>query len=251
VLVLDEFARVGVRVRFLHQAPQQTPEDELLLQVQGVSAAYERAKMVERVRRGRRQAARLGSRSALAHAPYGYRSMGRMEGVDPPRDEVVLDEARVVRQVFRVGRTGSPVHECGGPAADHAGRAHAPGESALGSWPRRGHAPPSRLQGRSGLRAHAQRPVAAPHPASGAWQEGASAPPRHGGPRAIGRLDHPRRPAHRGRSALRSGAGAVARAPAAPAGGPAWGTLSAPRLAGLRELWRRHPWVDRFLPHEG
>lgn len=100
VLVLEEFARAGVRVVFLNQARQQTPEDELLLQVQGVIAEYERAKIVERVRRGRRHAARLGSLSALAHAPYGYRYVGRAEGVDPPRYEVVLDEARVVRQAF-------------------------------------------------------------------------------------------------------------------------------------------------------
>lgn len=71
VLVLEEFARAGVRVIFLNQAQQQTPEDELLLQVQGGIAEYERAKIVERVRRGRRHAARLGSLSALAHAPYG------------------------------------------------------------------------------------------------------------------------------------------------------------------------------------
>ena len=36
---------------------------------------------------------------------YGYRYVGRPQGVDPPRYEVVLDEARVVRQAFEwVGR---------------------------------------------------------------------------------------------------------------------------------------------------
>jgi site-specific DNA recombinase len=105
VLLLEEFARGGVRVVFLNQAQQQTPEDELLLQVQGVIAEYERAKIIERVRRGRRHAARLGSLSALAQAPYGFRYLGPAQGVDPPRYEVVLDEARVVRQLFEwVGR---------------------------------------------------------------------------------------------------------------------------------------------------
>jgi site-specific DNA recombinase len=53
-LLLEEFARIGVRIVFLNQAHQQTPEDELLLQVQGVIAEYERAKIIERVRsRGR------------------------------------------------------------------------------------------------------------------------------------------------------------------------------------------------------
>jgi site-specific DNA recombinase len=100
VLLLEEFARIGVRVVFLNQAHQQTPEDELLLQVQGVIAEYERAKIIERVRRGRRHAARLGSLSALAHAPYGYRYLGPAQGADPPRYEMVLDEARVIRQMF-------------------------------------------------------------------------------------------------------------------------------------------------------
>ena len=76
VLLLEEFARVGVRVIFLNHVRQQTPEDELLVQVQGVIAEYERAKIMERTRRGRRHAARLGSLSALAHAPYGYRYIG-------------------------------------------------------------------------------------------------------------------------------------------------------------------------------
>jgi len=73
VLLLEEFAGAGVRVVLLNQVQQQTPEDALLLQVQGVIAEYERAQIVERTRRGRRHAARRGSLSALAHAPYGYR----------------------------------------------------------------------------------------------------------------------------------------------------------------------------------
>jgi site-specific DNA recombinase len=105
VLLLDEFARAGVAVAFLNRAGPRTPEDELLVQVQGVIAEYERAQIMERSRRGRRHAARLGSLSVLAHAPYGYRYAGKQHGADPPRYEVVLDEARVVRQVFEwVGR---------------------------------------------------------------------------------------------------------------------------------------------------
>jgi site-specific DNA recombinase len=70
-LVLEELGRVGVRVVFLNREIQQTPEDELLVQVQGVIAEYERAKIIERTRRGRRHAAQQGSVSALVQAPYG------------------------------------------------------------------------------------------------------------------------------------------------------------------------------------
>ena len=69
--MLDEFSRVGVRVVFLNRQSQQTPEDELLVQVQGVIAESERAKIIERTRRGRRYAAQQGAVSALVHAPLG------------------------------------------------------------------------------------------------------------------------------------------------------------------------------------
>jgi site-specific DNA recombinase len=53
----------------------------------------------------RHSADQRGSVSALIHAPYGYRSVGTAQGADLPHDEVVLDEARVVRQIFDwVGR---------------------------------------------------------------------------------------------------------------------------------------------------
>jgi hypothetical protein len=48
-----------------------TPEEELLLQVQGVIAEYERAKILERHRRGKRQAAKSGAVSVFSQAPYG------------------------------------------------------------------------------------------------------------------------------------------------------------------------------------
>jgi len=60
VLLVDEFRRAGVEVIFLNRALGQSPEDDLLLQVQGMIAEYERAKIIERHRRGKRHAARAG-----------------------------------------------------------------------------------------------------------------------------------------------------------------------------------------------
>jgi site-specific DNA recombinase len=45
VLLLDELARAGVEVVFLNRPLGQTAEDHLLLQVQGVIAEYERARV--------------------------------------------------------------------------------------------------------------------------------------------------------------------------------------------------------------
>ena len=58
VLLMEEFQRAGVEVVFLNHACDESPEGELLLQIQGVIAEYERAKMLERCRRGRKQHAR-------------------------------------------------------------------------------------------------------------------------------------------------------------------------------------------------
>ena len=80
VLLLDELTQRGVEVIFLNRPLGQTPEDQLLLQVQGVIAEYERAKFLERSRRGKRHAAQEGRVGILCHAPYGYRYVNKQEG---------------------------------------------------------------------------------------------------------------------------------------------------------------------------
>ena len=100
VLLIDEFRRAGAEVVFLNRPIGGTAEDDLLLQVQGVIAEYERAKILERSRRGRRHAARLGSVSALTGAPFGYRYVSRAQGGGVARFEVAEDEAHIVRLVF-------------------------------------------------------------------------------------------------------------------------------------------------------
>lgn len=105
VLLLDEFKRAGVEVIFLNHGFGQTPEDELLVQVQGMGAEYERAKILERGRRGKRHAALAGSVRVLGQAPYGYRYVPKGAGGGQAHYEIVLEEARVVRQMFDwVGR---------------------------------------------------------------------------------------------------------------------------------------------------
>jgi site-specific DNA recombinase len=100
VLLIDEFRRAGAEVVFLNRPIGGTAEDDLLLQVQGVIAEYERAKILERSRRGRRHAARSGSVSALTGAPFGYRYVSRAEGGGVARFEVVDEESHVVRLIF-------------------------------------------------------------------------------------------------------------------------------------------------------
>jgi site-specific DNA recombinase len=100
VLLVDELRRAGMEVVFLNRALGQSPEDALLLPGQGMIAAYERAKIIERHRRGKRHAARAGVVNVRSGAPYGYRYVTKYDGGGQARDEIVPDEARVVRQIF-------------------------------------------------------------------------------------------------------------------------------------------------------
>ncbi len=99
VLLLEELARCGVACEFVQSPPAETPQERLLVQVQGMLAEYERAQIAERSRRGKRHKARNGSPSVLSGAPYGYRYVKRSEGLEA-RYEVLAGEAAVVRQVF-------------------------------------------------------------------------------------------------------------------------------------------------------
>lgn len=105
VMLVDEFQRAGLELQFLNRELGQSPEDELLLQVQGMIAEYERAKMLERSRRGKRHKAQQGSVNGLCGAPDGYRYIPLAEGGGQARYELIEGEAQVVHQIFDwVGR---------------------------------------------------------------------------------------------------------------------------------------------------
>ena len=80
VLLVDELRRDGVEIVFLNRAIGVSPEEDLLLQMQGMFAEYERAKILERSRRGKRHAAQRGSVNVLGGAPFGYRYVTKRDG---------------------------------------------------------------------------------------------------------------------------------------------------------------------------
>ena len=93
ILLIKEFHRCGVEVIFLnHQDPEDKPEEQLLLQVQGMVAEYERAKILERSRRGKTHAARSGSVSVFSKAPYGYRYISKSAGHGVASFEIIPSE---------------------------------------------------------------------------------------------------------------------------------------------------------------
>jgi site-specific DNA recombinase len=99
VLLIEELARHGVQVMFVNAPQSDSPEDQLLLQFQGMIAEYERAQILERSRRGKRHRARHGEISVLSGAPYGYRYV-RKSDERAGYYEVIEAEADVVRQAY-------------------------------------------------------------------------------------------------------------------------------------------------------
>lgn len=72
LLLIEEFRKLGVEVVFVNKQLSETPEDEMLLQIQGVISEYEREKIMERSRRGKLHAAKRGRVAVLSGAPFGY-----------------------------------------------------------------------------------------------------------------------------------------------------------------------------------
>jgi site-specific DNA recombinase len=101
VLLAEELSRCGVELVFLQAPSGTTPEDQLLVQFQGMIAEYERAQIAERSRRGKRHRAQQGSINVLSGAPYGYRYM-RKSDTAAAYYEVIESEAGVVRRVYEV-----------------------------------------------------------------------------------------------------------------------------------------------------
>jgi site-specific DNA recombinase len=99
VLILEELERLGVRVRFLEgPAHGEDPQATLLVQMQGVIAEYERAKIAERYRRGKLYRARAGE-IPFWKTSYGHRRVVPGDG-GPARIEIFEPEAQIVREIF-------------------------------------------------------------------------------------------------------------------------------------------------------
>ena len=101
VLLAEEFSRCGVSLVFLKSPSGETPEDQLLVQFQGMIAEYERAQIAERTRRGKRHKAQQGVVNVLAGAPYGYRYIKKSDNAEAYY-EVIEAEAEIVRMMFDV-----------------------------------------------------------------------------------------------------------------------------------------------------
>jgi site-specific DNA recombinase len=98
-LLLEELQNHGCAVEFLDRPMSQDPHDQLLLQIRGAVAEYERTLIAERMRRGRLAKLQAGMLLPYTKAPYGYQ-------LDPdrPRDPRTIRinqaEAAVVKELY-------------------------------------------------------------------------------------------------------------------------------------------------------
>ncbi len=99
VLLIEELEQHGCAVEFLERPISQDPHDQLLLQIRGAVAEYERTLMCERMRRGRLAKLRAGQLLPWSRPLFGYRL-----DLDHPRDPAGLQlepsAAAVVQQMF-------------------------------------------------------------------------------------------------------------------------------------------------------
>ena len=98
VLLIEELNRAEVEVHFCERPITDSPDDQLLLQIQGAIAEYERAKILERSRRGRLYRARMGELTP-GELPYGYQRTPKRYGGDG-RIRIHEEEVALVRQIF-------------------------------------------------------------------------------------------------------------------------------------------------------
>ena len=99
-ILIEEFTKHDARVHFVVRPIGERAEDRMLLQMQGVIAEYERAKILERLRRGRMHKIRSGQMLPFPRAAYGYSILRTPEA---PKGIVVIDdvEAENVRTMYR------------------------------------------------------------------------------------------------------------------------------------------------------
>ncbi|HEX9597112.1 MAG TPA: recombinase family protein [Anaerolineales bacterium] len=99
VLLMDELAKHGCAVQFLDRPMSEDPHDQLLLQIRGAVAEYERSLIAERMRRGRQAKLRSGTLLPWTTPLYGY-LLDAEHPRDPSRVQVDPVKAAIVRQVF-------------------------------------------------------------------------------------------------------------------------------------------------------
>jgi site-specific DNA recombinase len=99
MLLIDELFQRGCQVEFLERPTSQAPHDQLLLQIRGAVAEYERTLIADRMRRRRQAKWRSGQLLPWSVPPYGY-VMDPERPRDPQRLRLDPVKAAVITEIF-------------------------------------------------------------------------------------------------------------------------------------------------------
>jgi len=106
MVVLEELSQHGCRVHCIDRPLSDAPHEQLLLQIRGAVAEYERTLIVDRLRRGRQAKLRSGRLLPWTRPPYGYR-LDPERPRDPAGVRVDAAEAVIVQELFASYATGT------------------------------------------------------------------------------------------------------------------------------------------------
>jgi len=126
LLLIEEFARAGVETLFVRAPRGSTPEDELLVQFQGMIAEYERAQILERSRRGNDIALARARSSVLSGAPFDIvlsaRQITRPRTTNQRRagSRCTVDVRTIQRSGLSIGAIARLLNEQASPPASDA-----------------------------------------------------------------------------------------------------------------------------------
>src|SRR5215468_719632 len=99
VLLIEELAGHGCQVEFLDHPMSDDPHDQLLLQIRGAVAEYERNLIGDRMRRGRLARLRAGQLLPWTVPPYGFLTDAERPR-DPSRVRIDPVASVIVEQIF-------------------------------------------------------------------------------------------------------------------------------------------------------
>ena len=98
IILLDEFKRRNIQILFTSQKFSDSPEDNLMLQIQGAISEYERTKILDRMRRGIVHAVKKGQVIGN-NPPYGYCYVPKNKDT-VGHWEINPEEAETIKYIF-------------------------------------------------------------------------------------------------------------------------------------------------------
>jgi site-specific DNA recombinase len=101
MVLIEELEQHGCQVQFLDRPMSDDPHDQLLLQIRGAVAEYERTLIAERMRRGRLTKLQAGLLLPWTYPPYGY-CLHPDRPRDPSGVSLEASQAAMIAEIFAI-----------------------------------------------------------------------------------------------------------------------------------------------------